>query len=191
MLEHVLRRMGFGASATDLSTFSDMSLGSVVNHLLDYERQPDTIDQQIGQAAYLGVTARGGPFSPNTLINDARQRELFRMVHSLRPLQEKMALFWHNHFATVYSKVSGTFGGVHATKMMAGKQGEIAGGQRGQYDLFRQHATGNFRDLLIEVAKDPAMLVWLDGRLNTRQRPQENFAREVMELFTFGLGHYT
>ncbi len=191
MLEHVLRRMGFGASATDLSTFSDMSIGSVMSYLLDYERQPDTIDQQIGQATYLGVTARGGPFSPNTIINDARQRELFRMVHSLRPLQEKMALFWHNHFATAYSKVTGVYGGVHATKMMAGKQSEVAGGQRGQYDLFRQFATGNFRDLLIEIAKDPAMLVWLDGRVNTRQRPQENFARELMELFTMGVGPYT
>lgn len=191
MLEHILRRMGFGASATDLSTFSDMSLGSVITYLLDYERQPDTIDQQIGQPAYLGVTVRGGAFSPNTVINDARQRELFRMVHSLRPLQEKMALFWHNHFATAYSKVNSVFQGGHATKLMAGKQGEIAGGQRGQYDLFRQFATGNFRDLLIEVAKDPAMLVWLDGRLNTRQRPQENFGRELMELFTMGVGPYT
>jgi uncharacterized protein (DUF1800 family) len=190
MLEHVLRRMGFGASANDVSTLSDMSLGSVVTHLLDYERQPDTIDQQISQPTFLGVTARGGPFSPNTLINDARQRELFRMVHSLRPLQEKMALFWHNHFATAYTKVAGTFGATHATKMMAGKQGEIAGGQRGQYDLFRQFATGNFRDLLVEVAKDPAMLVWLDGRVNTRQRPQENFGRELMELFTMGVGPY-
>ncbi len=191
MVEHVLRRMGFGASADDLSTFSDMSIGSVISYLLDYERQPDNIDDQIGQPAYLGVTVRGGAFLPNTVINDARQREIFRMVHSLRPLQEKMALFWHNHFATAYTKVAGAFNGAHATKLMAGKQGQIAGGQRGQYDLFRQHATGNFRDLLIEVAKDPAMLVWLDGRLNTRQRPQENFARELMELFTVGVGPYT
>jgi uncharacterized protein (DUF1800 family) len=191
MLEHVFRRMGFGASAIDVSTFSDMSFGSVITYLLDYERQPDTIDEQIGQPAYLAVTARGGPFSPNTLINDARQRELFRMVHSLRPLQEKMALFWHNHFATAYSKIAGATNAGQATKMMAGKQGEVAGGQRGQYDLFRQYATGNFRDLLIEVAKDPAMLVWLDGRVNTRQRPQENFGRELMELFTMGVGNYT
>jgi uncharacterized protein (DUF1800 family) len=190
MLEHVLRRMGFGASASELSAYSDMSLGSVITSLLDYERQPDTIDQQIGQPAYLGVTARGGPFSPNTIINDARQRELFRMVHTLRPLQEKMALFWHNHFATAYSKINGVYNSVHATKMIAGKQGEVAGGQRGQYDLFRQYATGNFRDLLVEVAKDPAMLVWLDGRTNTRARPQENFGRELMELFTMGVGNY-
>jgi uncharacterized protein (DUF1800 family) len=73
--------------------------------------------------------------------------------------------------------------------MMALKADELPGPQ-GQIELFRSRALGSFRDLLIEVAKDPAMLVWLDGRLNTRQRPQENFGREVMELFTFGIGHY-
>ena len=113
------------------------------------------------------------------------------MVHSRRPLQEKMALFWHNHFATAYSKVNGTYGSVHATKMMAGRPDQVAGNQRGQYQLFREFATGNFRELLVEVARDPAMLVWLDGRLNTRTRPQENFGREIMELFTMGIGNYT
>jgi uncharacterized protein (DUF1800 family) len=112
------------------------------------------------------------------------------MVHSKRPLQEKMALFWHNHFATAYSKVAGTVGGVDGTRMMAAKPSEDPGQVRGQLELFRQYALGSFRDLLVEVAKDPAMLVWLDGRLNTRTRPQENFGRELMELFTFGVGHF-
>ena len=113
------------------------------------------------------------------------------MVHSRRPLQEKMALFWHNHFATAYSKVNGTVGSVHATKMMAGRPDQVVGNATGQYQKFRRFATGNFRELLIEMARDPAMLVWLDGRLNTRQRPQENFGREIMELFTLGVGNYT
>ena len=74
--------------------------------------------------------------------------------------------------------------------MMAAKPGEEPGGVKGQLELFREYALGNFRDLLIAVAKDPAMLVWLDGRLNTNpQQPQENFAREIMELFTFGVDH--
>ncbi len=191
MTEHILRRMGFGASAPDLAYFADLPLTGLINYLLNYESLPDDVDSHIGESAYVGVTARGGPLSPNTLIADARQRELFRMVHSQRPLQEKMALFWHNHFATAYSKVTGTYGQDHATRMMAGRQGEIPGNQRGQYELFRQMATGNFRDLLVEVAKDPAMLVWLDGRTNVRARPQENFGRELMELFTTGVGHYT
>jgi uncharacterized protein (DUF1800 family) len=134
------------------------------------------------------VTARG-PFSPNTAIEDARQRWLFRMVHTRRPLEEKMALFWHNHFATAYSKIAGAFGTVQGTKLLALKQGELPGPQ-GQIEMFREKGLGSFRDLLIAVAQDPAMLVWLDGRTNTRQRPQENFGREVMELFTLGVGHY-
>jgi uncharacterized protein (DUF1800 family) len=112
------------------------------------------------------------------------------MVHTDQPLLEKMALFWHNHFATAYSKIAGTFGAVQATKMMALKPGDLPG-PPGQIELFRRFALGSFRDLLIEVARDPAMLVWLDGRTNTRQRPQENFGREIMELFTFGIGNYT
>jgi uncharacterized protein (DUF1800 family) len=139
-------------------------------------------------AADVAVTTRG-VFSPNTVINDARQRELFRMVHSRRPLQEKMALFWHNHFATAYSKVAGVVSAAAATKLMAHKRDALPG-PPGQIETFRELGMGKFRDLLVAIARDPAMLVWLDGRQNTRQRPQENFGREIMELFTFGLGHY-
>ena len=74
--------------------------------------------------------------------------------------------------------------------MMANKAGELPG-PPGRSSCSAHVALGNFRDLLIEVAKDPAMLVWLDGRPNTRQRPQENFGREIMELFTLGVGNYT
>src|SRR5687768_14916461 len=190
MLEHVLRRIGFGASANDLARYSGQSLGSVIDTLLNYEQASDNVEDNIGKPEFIAVTTRG-QFAPNTAINDARQRELFRMVHSERPLQEKMALFWHNHFATAYSKVAGTYGSVHGAKLMAGRPDQVAGTQRGQYQLFRNYATGNFRELLVEVARDPAMLVWLDGRLNTRARPQENFGREIMELFTIGLGTYT
>ena len=75
--------------------------------------------------------------------------------------------------------------------MMAAKSGEHPAGLRGQLELFRDYALPNFRDLLFEVAKGPAMLVWLDGRSNTKTRPQENFARELMELFTIGVGQFT
>jgi uncharacterized protein (DUF1800 family) len=190
MLQHVLRRLGFGASAADLELFGRLPLVGVVGYLLNYDRAPDDVDGKINDAAYIGVTTRG-QFAPNSVINDARQRWVFRMVHSARPMQEKMALFWHNHFATAYSKVAGTFGGEHATKMMDAKASEVAGQRRGQIQLFRDLGLGRFDELLIEVAKDPAMLVWLDGRLNVRARPQENFGRELMELFTTGVGHYT
>jgi uncharacterized protein (DUF1800 family) len=190
MLDHVLRRMGFGASSADLDRFARAPLVGVVGYLLNYDRAPDDVDAKVNDAAYIGVTTRG-QFQPNSVVNDARQRWLFRMVHTQRPLQEKLALFWHNHFATAYTKVAGTFGAEHGTKMMDGKAAEVAGQRRGQVQLFRDLATGRFDELLIEVAKDPAMLIWLDGRLNVRARPQENFGRELMELFTTGVGHYT
>jgi len=182
--------MGFGASPDDLAYYGDLSPLALVQTLLNYEQVPDDVDANIGRPEFAGITTRG-QFSPDTAINDARQRWLFRMVHSRRPLQEKMALFWHNHFATAYSKVAGAFGGVQATKMMDASAQSFGGAVRGQVQLFRDRATGSFRDLLVDVAKDPAMLVWLDGRTNIRTRPQENFARELMELFTTGIGHYT
>ena len=177
-------------SADDVRAFEEASVPSVISYLLDYERIPDAVDANIGSPAYVTVTSAGGPFSPNTNIEHARQRWLFRMVHSPRPLQEKMSLFWHNHFATAASKVLGGSNATLGTKMMANKAGELPG-PSGQIEMFRARALGKFRDLLIEVAKDPAMLFWLDGRTNTRQRPQENFGREIMELFTLGVGNYT
>ena len=187
---HLLRRAGFGPTAADLAKFDAVPVSAVIDYLVDYERQPDDVDSRIGQIDHVNVTTRGGQFSPNTDIEDARQRWLFRMVHSQRPLQEKMALFWHNHFATGYSKIAGAFGTIHGTKMMALKPGALPG-RPGQIELFRRFALGSFRNLLIEVARDPAMLVWLDGRQNVRKQPQENFAREIMELFTWGVGNYT
>jgi len=188
LVDHLFRRAGFGATAADLQAVAGMSYNAMVDYFVDYEQQPDDVDTKIGLPDYVGITTRG-QFSPNTSIEDARQRWLFRMVHTRRPLQEKMALFWHNLFGVGYSKVAGGVGAVVGTKMMALKAGELPGPQ-GHYELLRQRALGKFRELLIEVAKDPAMLVFLDGRTNVRARPQENFGREVMELFTWGIGHY-
>jgi uncharacterized protein (DUF1800 family) len=189
LLDHLFRRAGFGASAADIQAVAGMSYAQAVDYFVDFDKQPDDVDSKIGLPDYVSITTRG-QFSPNTSIEDARQRWLFRMVHTRRPLQEKMALFWHNHFGVGYSKVAGAVGAIVGTKMLANKTGETAGPQ-GHYELVRQMALGKFRDLLIAVAQDPAMLVFLDGRTNTRARPQENFGREVMELFTWGIGHYT
>jgi uncharacterized protein (DUF1800 family) len=188
-IEHLLRRAGFGASPADLESFADMSVSGVLDYLLNYEDIPDDVDSKIGNPDYINVVS-SGPFSPNTNIEHARQRWLFRMIHTRRPLQEKMALFWHNHFATAYSKVSAGSNETLTTKMFFNRPSELPG-PPGQIELFRQKGMGSFRDLLIDVAMDPAMLFWLDNRLNVRQRPQENWAREVMELFTFGIGNYT
>ncbi|MEM9622880.1 MAG: DUF1800 domain-containing protein [Pseudomonadota bacterium] len=95
-----------------------------------------------------------------------------RMLTNEHPLQEKMALFWHGHFATNEDKVR------DYRKMLQ------------QLMLFQRLGLGNFRELLLNVARDPAMLVFLDAGVNTKDSPNENFAREIMELFTMGVGHY-
>jgi uncharacterized protein (DUF1800 family) len=192
MLEHILRRMGFGASPQEMQAWSAMNPSTVMDRLLNYENEPSNVDTRIGDPAYVNITTQTGrPFSPNTLINDARQRWLFRMIHSARPFEEKMALFWHNHFATAYSKIAGAIGQERATRAMDNDPASLAGSPPGQIQLFRQHATGSFRDLLLAVSKDAAMIYWLDMQLNTRARPQENFGREIMELFSMGVGNYT
>jgi uncharacterized protein (DUF1800 family) len=190
LLEHLLRRAGFGANHDDLATFGALSYSQAVDRLVDYDAIPDAVDANIGKPGYVGTTSHG-PFSPNTVDNDARQRWLFRMLHSQRPLQEKMTLFWHNYFATGFSKVAGVVKAENATRLMAAKASEDSQKQRGQIELFRDSALGNFRDLLIAVAQDPAMLIWLDGDTNTKAKPQENFGRELMELFSRGVGFYT
>jgi uncharacterized protein (DUF1800 family) len=189
--EHLLRRGGFGARPDELEAYRRLGIADAIDSLVNYERIVDDADTKIGQSGYAQVAAPGRLFSPNTVITDAQQRWLFRMLHSSRPLQEKMTLFWHNHFATAYTKLAGAVGAADATRYMAAKRAEDPGGVRGQIELLRDNALGNFQTLLVEIAKDTAMLIWLDGRTNTRVAPQENFGREIMELFTIGVGHYT
>jgi uncharacterized protein (DUF1800 family) len=98
---------------------------------------------------------------------------IHRMMYTPHPLQEKMALFWHNRFATSAAKVGD---GYFMHQMI---------------ELFRQQGLGNFRDLVVAVSRDPAMLVWLDGQKNRKGKANENFGRELMELFTLGVGNYT
>jgi uncharacterized protein (DUF1800 family) len=179
LIEHLLRRAGFSAGSDELATYSALSYTQAVNRLVYFESVPDTVDSNLGQPGFLGTTSQG-QFSPDTLISDARQRWLFRMVHTDRPLQEKMGLFWHNYFATAYSKVAGSVQALDGARLM-----------NTQINLFRTLATGNFREILLAVARDPAMLIWLDGDTNTKAAPQENFGRELMELFSRGVGFYT
>ncbi len=96
-----------------------------------------------------------------------------RMINTGWPLQEKMALFWHGHFAVNETKIR------DYRKMLR------------QLEIFHLHGTGNFRTLLVEVSQDPAMLAFLDAGQNVKGAPNENFAREIMELFTMGVGHYS
>jgi uncharacterized protein (DUF1800 family) len=191
-IDHILRRAGFGATQEEIDSYARLAFGGptfALGRLLSYKQIPDDVDEKIGKSGYVAITATGA-FLPTANIAHARQRWLFRMVHSDRSLQEKMALFWHNHFATAYTKIAGDVGATEATRMLAAKPAEDPGVVKGQLELFREYALGNFRDLLVAVAQDPAMLVWLDGRTNFRRQPQENFARELMELFTMGVGTF-
>ena len=195
-IAHLLRRAGFGLNAADAESWNQLGVAGAVTRLVDYESIPDDVDDHIGERGYLGTTSQG-PFDPNYRISDARQRWLFRMVHTQRPLQEKMALFWHNHFATGFNKIAGQLGGprgaAHALTAKPTRNDLELNlfTQRGQLELFRELALGNFRDLLLAVSQDPAMVAWLDGDTNIRRQPQENYARELMELFTMGVDFYT
>ena len=189
LIEHLLRRIGFGASEAEIEGYAELGYATALTTLINYESIFDDVDTKIGTPGYALVTSTGR-LAPETNIAHARQRWLFRMVHTERPLQEKMALFWHNHFATAYSKVSGAINAAEGTRVMAAKPSEDPAGVEGQLEVFRRLAVGNFRTLMIAMAKDPAMVIWLDGRTNIKARPQENFARELMELFTMGVGNY-
>lgn len=164
-LAHLFRRAGFGASPTELDAARRAGYASVLDRLLAPESvRDDDVDARIA-AADLDTSRPDG----------LRQAWLLRMLHTRRPLQEKMVLFWHGHLTSAISKV----GGRRAPLMEQ------------QLALFREHALGNWRELLRAIGRDAAMLFYLDNRLNRRGAPNENYARELMELFTLGIGNYT
>ncbi|MCU0771718.1 MAG: DUF1800 domain-containing protein [Verrucomicrobia bacterium] len=167
-----------------------MGRDGAVAQLLDYEEIPDeagrpdwaqpdpTRMERLQEARKASEEQRRALFREEQ--REQRQRFvelqgwwLQRMATTRRPLQEKLTLFWHGHFATSFVKVR------DAHLMLR------------QNDLFRRHATGPWLELLVDVARDPAMLLWLDQAQSRKQHPNENFARELMELFTLGEGHYT
>ena len=108
-----------------------------------------------------------------TRIDDLRRWWIYRMAFTKRPLEEKLTLFWHGHFATSVRKV------------------ELPYRMYTQNNVMRNLGLGNFHDLLLAMTKDPAMIVWLDNQQNKKGQPNENYAREVMELFSLGIGHYS
>ena len=162
---HFLWRTQFGASASEIKAAYQSGLAETLERLLT--PQPETegfqeIESLLREAAFdTGNTA------------DLQAWWLYRMFYSANPLTEKLSLFWHNHFATSNAKV-------RSVPHMAV-----------QNDLFRAEALGNFRRLLHAMAKDVAMLIWLDSNANRKRQANENFAREVMELFSLGEGNYT
>jgi hypothetical protein len=162
---HLYRRAAFGATYSELETGLKAGPEALIDQLLS------------GGPGLAEFDATMEPLAKNIArYNDGGHLSawwLTRMLHSPHPLQEKITLFWHNHFATSYAKV-------RSARFMLG-----------QYELMRRHALGRFSDLLREMSLDPAMLIWLDGRDSKKGNPNENYARELMELFSLGIGHYT
>ena len=139
---------------------------AVVEQIVDYDPAATDIDRNIGTPGYVGITTRGA-FSPNTVINDARQRWLFRWCIARAAAGEDGALLAQPLRDGLQQDRGRRRHRRDATRMMAAKPSEDPGRRaRARSSCSAQHALGNFRDLLIEVAKDPAMLVWLDGRTN-------------------------
>lgn len=179
---HLLGRTSFAAQPHEVATFAKLSRLEAVDRLL-----ADT-NSKASYPAPLWAAHFVRPFSPDMSQEDrqkAQRREQVErglelrawwaaeMLTTTSPLTEKMTLFWHNHFATSQQKV------------------RIASLMYRQNALLRRYSLGNFGALLREVSKDPAMLIYLDGAQNRKGMPNENFAREVMELFTLGEGNYS
>jgi uncharacterized protein (DUF1800 family) len=163
-ISHLLRRAGFAPSPAELDLAVSRGFDGTLDQLLNPPDDHDASDDVLNQIP-LDLTK----------LNEAQRWWLVRMRYTSRPLVEKMTLFWHGHFATGVGKV-----GRRNLDLM-----------RQQNELFRTQGLGNFRDLLLNVSRDPAMLIWLDGRLNHKNAPNENFGRELMELFTLGIGNYS
>ncbi|WP_372787783.1 DUF1800 family protein [Paraconexibacter sp.] len=159
----LLWRAGFGPVPGQAEALAAMGLDAAVRSLV----RPQGTAQLVGPAP---VDDDGNPLAPRDLWGHDHCHLLDRMVRTTQPLVERMTLVWHDWFATSRAKVGS------AEFMLE------------QNELFRRHALGSFSELLHDVTKDRAMLVWLDGIQNTRWNPNENFAREVMELFTLGAG---
>ena len=162
---HLLSRLQFGVSAEEVQRAVDEGLEATLDRLLSEQAESESF---LKTEAALRETA----FATSSL-EDLKTWWHYRMLASANPVREKLALHWHNHFATSGTKVN-------SVPMMVA-----------QNDLFRRDAWGSFRVLVHGVARDPAMLVWLDGNANRKRHPNENFAREVMELFCLGIGNYT
>ncbi|HZX68953.1 MAG TPA: DUF1800 domain-containing protein [Candidatus Elarobacter sp.] len=160
---HLLRRVGFGGSEADVARLVALGMPGAVDALL----HPTTAEVSFDAFPDAAVL-----YDPKKNRQAAQLWWLDRMLRTTRPLAEKMTLFWHGHFATALQKVQ-------PAQMVA------------QINLFRQLGLGSFSALLSAVTRDPAMLVWLDNRSNAKAHPNENYAREVMELFALGLGRYS
>jgi uncharacterized protein (DUF1800 family) len=165
LIAHLLRRAGFGATRQELEAYTAMGYAATVDALLHPEHAPAVAEDVI----------RRYHVDENSLmlLENCQAYWAYRMVNTQRPLEEKLALFWHGVFATGYTKLN-------QPKAILR-----------QIDLFRRYGLGSFRTLLLEVSKDPAMIFWLDNKDNHKDAVNENYGRELLELFSMGVGAYS
>ena len=161
LMAHLMRRAGFGAPYEELEARAAKGYEATVEELLHPENQPDGIDMDVLEryfAEWQGMIAGG----PNYWA--------WRMINSKRPLEEKITLFWHGVLCTGSSKIQ------HA------KQQQI------EFDMFRNYGLGSFRDILLEISRDPGMIFYLDNCMSHKGAINENYGRELLELFSMGVG---
>jgi uncharacterized protein (DUF1800 family) len=166
---HLYRRAAFGATWDELQASVQDGLDATLDKLLTGGPGQADFDQLMDELAPDVSAYQPGDDSAGGL----QGWWLYRMIHTLFPFQERMTLFWHNHFATSIVKV---------------RQPVL---MRRQNQTLRKHALEKFRPFVLAMSRDPAMLLWLDSNSNVKGRPNENYARELMELFTLGVGNYT
>ena len=167
LMAHLMRRAGFGATRDELERRVAKGYEATVEELLDPDgHNIPHVDTAVLYRYIPCMQIVGDPYS-------LRAYMVYRMVNSERPLEEKVALLWHSIFATGNAKVD--------------NGNEL----RAQIDMFRDHGMGNYRDLLLGLAKNPAMIYWLDNNENHKDAPNENWGRELLELFSMGVGNYT
>jgi len=164
LMAHLLRRAGFGATFQEVEAYCAQGYQATVEELLHPERRPD-IEEDLLERYYTD-------WKESRNIEGALTETVYRMNANAasRPLQEKMVLFWHGVFATGLAKV------LHEKTML------------NQIEMFRTFGLGNFRELLVRLARDPAMIFWLDNNFNHKGAPNENWGRELLELFAMGVG---
>ena len=162
LMAHLLRRIGFGASRDEIEAKAAQGYDAVVEEFLNPEAQP-AIDEDI--------MMRYHPIYKNAAaIEVSNQLWMYRMINSPRQLQEKMALFWHMIFCAGHSKIDS---GEEMGRMII---------------MFREHGMGNFRDLLMRLSSNPGMVYYLDNSESHKANINENYGRELLELFSLGVG---
>ena len=167
LMAHLMRRAGFGANRDELERLADLGYDAAVDELID---PPNS--RSAGKTAML-LRYQPGALLPGGTPNPGQFNWLYHMITTQRPLEEKVALFWHHVFATGNSKVD------NCDQMLE------------QLVMFRKYGMGNYREMLVELSKNPAMIYWLDNNENHRDAVNENWGRELLELFSMGVSNYT